>query len=410
MDATMITFLYNIIIHIILFLISPYLLFKYLKDPNFITERLGNYEKVKGKSIWLHAASMGEAGAAEVLIEKLRAELPDYKIIMAVNTKSGKERVQKFTHKPDKVYYAPFDCPFIISKAIKKLNPQYFVSIEAEFWLNLLRLMEKNTSEIYLVNGRVSPHTFKYIKYFTLYYEYCLDQYQGLLMKSKSDARRIKRLGANSEKVSVIGDLKLSSKTTEHKATLDLHFPQNKTIVTFGSTRPGEEEIIIKALDDLTEQIFPIIAPRHVDRIEELESLLKNTDIQHIRRSECEDVGENDLLLLDTIGELVEFYKISDIAFVGGSLIDYGGHNPVEPASVGTPVLFGPYMSTPEFSSSLLLKNDGAIQVEDGKDLKRELQHLLSDKSRLKQMGTNCKKTVAEMGHIVDDYVEEIVT
>jgi len=370
--------------------------------------------------IWIHAVSVGEAMAVRGLFSGLAKAYADKKFIISTVTSTGNKIAKSIARDNDLVTYLPLDFSFIVRKVIDKANPGLFIIAETEIWPNLISYLYKRNIPVVVVNGRISDNSFKGYMLIKFLLRPILNKVALFCVQTERDAQRLLKLGVYEDKVKVTGNMKFdikdytdSKKTclpeqvrdyTDLKQKLGLEV-KGKLFVS-ASTHPGEEEIILKVYKDLLRDYSSLrllIAPRHPERAKEVEkTVLKNgfrpfrisqlngqtgkwfdrLTIPRTIPSEVEGRANGQtVFILDTIGQLMNYYAISDIVFVGGSLVKKGGHNILEPASLGRPVLFGPHMFNFRDIAELFLKNQAAILVHNQKELREKIKDLLSNSS-----------------------------
>jgi 3-deoxy-D-manno-octulosonic-acid transferase len=398
---------YNIFSFIALIFYLPRLLLK--KGPEnrsaYIGERLGmsDYESV---DIWVHAVSVGEVVAALPFLKALKKNLPDLKVLLSTTTYTGqKVASDKFTG-ADRLMYMPWDTGVCVKRAVRALRPGIFIAVETELWPALFYELKKAGTEIVVLNGRLSYKSFRGYMRIRPFIKRVLSLVRYFYMQSKSDVDRIVMIGAEPEKVVLMGNFKFDA---EFKTTGDdagwLRMFKGRLMVA-GSTHRGEEEMVIDAYEKIRELINDlnlVLAPRHPERFTEVEEILRQKNLKFCRRSEIKDGISTDLfkrdlpciILLDTIGELSQVYAKADVAFVGGSLQPFGGHNILEPAYWGKPVVFGPFMDNFPISSDFLRK-DAAVEVKGTDDMASSVMDILNNREKARSMGEKARTIVRE--------------
>jgi 3-deoxy-D-manno-octulosonic-acid transferase len=388
--------IYNFLSLIALVLYLPWLLFK--KGPenrlSYLAERFGISE-YKNTDIWIHAVSVGEVTASLTFLNRLKKEFPGIKIVFSTTTYTGQKIAREKFQAADRIMYIPWDNLLCVKRAVRLLKPKIFITVETELWPALFKALKNSGSHIILLNGRISPESFNGYKRIKFFMKRILSYVDFLYMQGKGDAERIILLGAEPEKVKVIGNFKFDAdfnpavKTEEWVSTL------SGKIMVAGSTHKGEEEIVLDAFESIKHNISNvklILAPRHPERFNEVEELLKNRKMNFVRRS---DMGQGfyDIILLDTIGELPQVFSMADITFIGGSLLPFGGHNILEPAYWGSPIIFGPHMDNFPIAQEFL--NDGAaVLVNNSGDITTAVLDIMEDAEKAKLMGQKAKAIV----------------
>lgn len=358
------------------------------------------------RPVWVHAVSVGEVMASVPFIREIQTTLPDQPLYVSTVTETGFQTATANLKHVDAIFYFPFDFPFIVRKAVSRINPKLFIALETEIWPNLLRELGKRNIPSLIISGRISSVSFKRYYFFRWFFKRVLENVSCFCMQTENDAARITRMGALPERVTVSGNIKFDQQipaiTREQKSRLytELNISTRQKVFIAGSTHKGEEETVA-AVYGMLREIFPdlvlIIAPRHPERFAEVETLLKSRGIDFIKKTGLAGTGTvPGVVLLDTIGELSKLYSISTIVFVGGSLVPVGGHNVLEPAVFAKPVIFGPHMDNFEEISRILLAGKAAFQVSDTQDFFEKALRLLQDDALREQTGQNAFNVITE--------------
>jgi len=402
--------LYNILITLLLILASPYFLFRSLFQEKFrraLPQRLGFFETPSfRRSIWVHAASVGEVFCSIPLLKKIKEEFPLSKIVLTTLTSTGHEAAKTRVPEADRVFFLPIDHPLIVKRAIEKIQPGILLIAETELWPNLLRACGEKGIPIVLFNGRISQRSFRRYLRFKFFFKECLKHISLFLMQTEEDRKRIFEIGGESQKIRTVGNLKFDqtfppfTHETLSGVAKKLDLQGMEKILIAGSTHAGEEEILVslyKALKEIIPPLVLILAPRHLERLEEVEGILRRESVAWSRKTTLipgagrSDQRQPGVILLDTMGELMGVYSLGTLVFVGGSLVPVGGHNPLEPLFFEKCVLFGPYMFNFLEISTRLIEEGGAIQVSGKEDLFSQLKRLFFDELD--------RKAVGEKGH-----------
>jgi len=389
-----------------------------------LLQRLGFYPRTLRQSmrgarpIWLHAASVGEVLAARAFAEALKSKFPERKIVFSTFTLAGREVARKSIPAADLCILAPLDHPWIVGRALAVFDPGILIVLETEIWPSLLRLSYRKGIPTLLLSGRVSSRSFRYYLFFRRFFSQVVKHLTALGMQSALDAERMMRLGTDASRLSVTGNLKDASMPEKVKrapcATRQELLPNGgngRRVLVAGSTHRGEEEIILEAFQALKPS-FPnlvlVLAPRHPQRFPEVEKLLVSRGLRYSKRSDKNGGGDTapDVVFVDTLGELAAFYSVADVAFVGGSLVDGGGHNVMEPARFSKPVLFGPHMTNFSRIAEDLKRSGGGIEVCGKEDLTRELTRFLSDRSSVEKAGARAYDVVKKDQKVVERSME----
>ena len=364
-----------------------------------LAERFGFYPKKLRRSlalsrpIWIHAASVGEVRSAEALVGELKLRAPERKILLSTFTATG-HRIARQIPQVDGVIYLPLDFSWTVRRALRAFDPSLLLIVETEIWPNLLRGAFVRGIPTVLLSGRLSEKAFVRYSFLRAFFRRVLSFFSVFGMQSRADAARIAKLGAQEEKVSVVGSLKFAAQFAGNGwQKLVSARDSSRPLIVAGSSHPGEEEILLAAFKSARAR-FPglslVLAPRHPERFDDVEKLLVKNAFAFERRSRLAAVDQlflHDVLLLDTVGELPAFFAAGDIAFVGGSLVDVGGHNLLEPARFQKPILFGPHMANFKTIAEEMKRIGGAIEVRDADDLARACIELLDDSQARARMG-----------------------
>ncbi len=421
----MIYFTYNLVLTFILTIYVSYLLIRALIQKDFRTElleRMGYFHYVSSKrTIWLHAASVGEISGSIPILKKIKEEFPANDIIITTMTRSGNETAKKSFPEAKKILFFPIDHPFFLNNVIKKIKPALLLIAETELWPNLIMSCRRLKIPIIIFNGRISKKSFPRYNLFKSFFKSLLNQNILFLMQTEEDRDRILSIGAPLERTKVMGNLKFditpSPSWEERRIEFSklLMIDERDLILIAGSTHSGEEEVILeiyKRLKNLFPNLILILAPRHISRIAEVEEILKKKSISWIKRTSLQtnifERNPHDVILIDTIGELMNLYSLASLAFIGGSLVPVGGHNPIEPLLFKKCVLFGPHMFNFKEISGLLIKEGGAIMVKDDKELYYQLMNLLSDETLRNQIGERGYKIIENNRGAKERIFEEI--
>lgn len=391
-----------LIYNLILLFFFPIVLFYsyiFLKKEKF-REHFGNLKISNNKKhIWIHAVSVGEIMAAIPIIKELKTKCPQENILVSVTTTLGYKIALKKFDQEIKVIFAPLDFPWVLKKTINQINPKILCILETEIWPNLLQYTSKKKIPILMLNGRIYKKDVTRYKLLSSFFKTVLKNFSFCAMQTEQDKKWIIEIGASKEKISVFGNSKFDILSNEIKPLFtEYQFKKcSFEIIVAGSTHQKEDEIIINTYNKIkNENIKLIIAPRHFNRIPELEKYCKKLGLTSCRKTQNIDIKNIDVVILDTIGELMSAYKIADVVFVGGSLVPVGGHNVMEPAVLGKPIIFGPYMENFEEIKNLLLLNNGAKQIKTEEELKKELVIFLSDIKKRNIIGENARLIIKQ--------------
>jgi 3-deoxy-D-manno-octulosonic-acid transferase len=343
------------------------------------------------KTVWIHCASLGEAKAVEPMIPFLK----DYNIIVSTITKSAREYVAKIKG----ISYfalAPVDVYPFIASILKKIKPDVLILIETEFWPSMITCANKLGTKIITVNGRISKGAFPYYKLTKFFWKPFLNLITYISVRNKHDYKRFLALTDNKDKIGITGNIKYDRDFTSETITKEnLFLADNDLILTAGSTREGEETILLKSFVQLKNtftNLKLIIAPRHIARVNEICSLIKKNNLSFELFSKLTD-SKKDVIIIDVFGKLQTIYSISDIVFIGGSIVNKGGQNPIEAAAYSKPIIFGKYMYNFE-SESASLKNNGAFEINNQKEFVDTATKLLNDINLRQETGKKALEVV----------------
>ena len=365
-------------------------------------------KKIEGRrAIWIHAASVGEIVATSPLVKEVKKEFPEAVVVVSVVTATGHAMAHRIISEAEGIIFFPLDLPYLTRKILHIIKPITILLVETEIWPNFLRIAESENIPVMMVNGRISDRSIKRYKYISAFTREMLRSIERFCMQSKFDAAYIESLGAHTPDITVTGNMKYDQTYAtvsyeEKQALLDeFGFGNNHPIIIAGSTHKGEEEAIFETFKQVLKE-YPqarlLIAPREIYRGHDVQNIAKRYELSAICRSDMkEPVHEGiPVVVLDTIGELGRLYSLGDIIFVGGSLVKTGGHNILEPAAHGKPILVGPHMFNFKEIFALLNSRNACEQVKNGKELTAMVLRLCNDRDLAKKMGQNCLDIIKE--------------
>ncbi len=396
-------FLYYILTGCLLLLISPFIILRGLISSSFrnqIKERMagaGSLPELKN-TLWIHASSVGEVRLAKIIIAGLIRDGETRPIALSTFTPTGCA-LAKEENLPN-VFRLPLDFPVWMNPVFERIQPAKLILIEAELWPCLLRQCKSRNIPVIQVNGRVSEKSVRQYGKFPAFFLWMTQSINTFSMRSSTDANRLEQLGVDKEKILVTGNIKFDITSIEGEGNLPLEWKTDSNILVFGSTRPGEEGPIMEALVKLRQE-FPdligVIAPRHMQRCREVEDLIREFKVDYTLLSQLDDVSDwtGTVLLVDSLGKLNAFYNSATVAYVGGGFNPrFGGHNILEPAGLGKPVLFGKFMSNFEEEAKLLTQSGGGVQMQNIDELYSVLVRLLKDSVERQKLGQLAATTV----------------
>jgi 3-deoxy-D-manno-octulosonic-acid transferase len=407
--------LYSFLTLVVFVIVSPYFLYQAIRYNKYIGslgQRLGYLPislNVDGEeSIWIHAVSVGEALTARALAADLKERYPRLRLYLSTTTIAGQHVARRSLQHVDAVFYFPFDWAFIVKRTLSIVRPRVFVMMETEIWPNLLRLCRARGVRTVLINGRISSRSYPRYRIIRPFFRRVLADVDRFCMQSDESARRIIELGADASKVTITGSLKFDS--LEMPAVVSHGKPRervlrffrlspNRLVLVAGSTVKGEEPAVLKAFSRLkgaSPSAMAILAPRQPERFGEVERLARDAGFVTARRSDLpiDTEPRADVVVLDTIGELAQLYQVATVVFVGGSLVDHGGHNILEPAVFGKPIVFGPHMQNFKEIVDAFVRNDAAVQVGSERELEQAMISLATDPVRRAKLGAAARALV----------------
>lgn len=371
-----------------------YLLWRARRQPEYLRhwgERLGGAPRLADRHvIWLHAVSVGETRAAAPLIHALRTRYPDHALLLTHTTPTGRQTGAALFGGQVVQAYLPYDLPWCVRRFLDRTRPRLGVILETEVWPNLLAACERRGVPIYLVNARLSERSARGYARFSALTRASLARFRGVAAQTAADAERLERLGARA--VRVAGNLKFDvpppddteRKVAELRAAWGARF-----VFLAASTREGEEGLLLDALAALDlPNLLLVIVPRHPQRFEEVARLIEARGLQLTRRSQGRAVAPGvSVFLGDSMGEMAAYYAAADVAFIGGSLLPYGGQNLIEAAAAGVPVLIGPHTWNFAEAAERAVACGAALRVADVGELAERLKNLYSDAALRQEMG-----------------------
>ena len=384
---------------LLLWLALPYALLhlwlRSRKQPEYLEhvgERFGNYAPHDGKPvIWLHTVSVGETRAVASLAKQLQEAWPGHRLLLTHTTPTGRAESERLFGNDVIRVYLPYDYPFAVSKFLENFRPAVGVLMETEIWPNLIHACHERHIPLLLLNARMSEKSAgRYARYPNLT-RAALQQLSCIAAQTRADAERLEQLGASD--VAVMGNLKFDIRPPQEMfelgKVLRRRFGEARKIFLAASTRDGEEKLLLEALESVDiPGLLTIIVPRHPQRFDEVAAMLAERGLEFVRRSEERDVPEQVRMVLgDSMGEMFAYYAACDIAFIGGSLLPFGGQNLMEACALGKPVLIGPHTHNFAEASRLAVEGGAALRVADAQELGVELQKMLEAPVTLHAMG-----------------------
>lgn len=358
----------------------------------------------KKRSIWIHAVSVGEVLSLQNLVVEIKKNHPDWTINFSCLTNSGFHMAKQKLKGVDKIFFLPLDFRCVVLRFFQRIKPDVFVLAESEFWPNLLRVAHQRTRGVLLVNGRISPRSFRRFRKIKFLIKRVLLNINQFLVQTDRDEEMLLQIGVDPSVIEVAGNLKaeieLPVLSQEDGVNIrnELNIPETAKLVVAGSVRKGEEEPLLDAFSDAKQEnpdLLLVLALRHPDRGEEVEGICQGYPFEVYRRTNIAPGPRWDILILDTLGELAKFYALSDVAFVGGSLIPWGGHNLLEPAFYAKPIFFGPHMDNFAHLADIFIQSGAARMVKTKKDLVN--MFCMEEEKDLHEMGRRAQLTLQSL-------------
>ena len=430
--------LYSILLTLVFLACLPYFAYQALVNRKYVMnlrERMGRLPDSLNASLrndgrvtlWLHCVSVGETLAAVPLVKALHARFPQHRLVISTTTATGqavaRERFGAFAE----VCYFPFDWRFTVRRALDTIRPHAVILLESELWPNFLRECQARQIPVLVANGRISDRSFERSSRIALLLRPIYRRVTRWLMQSEIDAQRAATLGALNVAVSGnlkydIGDAASGDKLNSTAQQLNELFAlTNAPLIVAGSTTEGEDEIVLAAFSQLKklrvvgqDTILPyhprlLIAPRHPERFAQVADLIAASGFSWTRRSQADAQSpQAEIILLDTIGELAAVYQFAAVVFVGGSLVPKGGHNILEPALYGKPIIVGPYTFNFRDITQEFLRRDAVIQLTSSDELAPTWQRLLTDAAFAQRLGDNARQTIAANRGATERTVEAV--
>ncbi|MGC2354188.1 MAG: 3-deoxy-D-manno-octulosonic acid transferase [Candidatus Udaeobacter sp.] len=414
----MIRFIYNLLWPLGLLFFLPGYFTKMLRRGGYrekFGQRLGIYDRAlcarmsKQRSTWLHAVSVGEVNVALKLANALRTHEPDLHCALTTTTTTGFALARKNAPQWIEVMYTPLDYWPVMRRAFSVIRPVRIVLVEAEIWPNLAAEAHARRIPLALVNARLSARSERRYRQFRFFISPTFRLLDLVCVPEKEDAKRWAALGVSQDRIRLTGSIKYDPagldqvaeiQETAHPVSLN-HLEPESPVLFGGSTHRGEEEVLANIFLRLRQQ-FPslrlFVAPRHVERLQEIRAQLDALRLQVTLASEALAHRElnADCMLLDTTGELQRWYGIATVVFIGKSLTAHGGQNPVEPILAGKPVVFGPHMENFATLANMLVSKKGAVQVQDVNSLEQALAELLHDREARQRLVQNAREVLSE--------------
>ena len=407
--------LYSIIAFVAAVVLSPYFIYQALRHNKYVGslgQRLGylpvSFNLDADESIWIHAVSVGEVMATRPIITELRQRYPRLRLFLSTTTLTGQQIARRSVSDVDGVFYFPFDWAFTVRRTLRLVKPKLFIVVEKEIWPNVLRECRRQGVKTLVVNGRISARSFARYRLVRPFFRRVLADVDRFCVQGEETSRRLIALGADPSRITITGSLKFDSLDAasmpgrgRERVLRFFRISPGRPVFVAGSTMKGEEEAVIRVFNHLrssgaTSNALLVLAARHPERFGEVERLCRHEGLSTIRRTELRIDSEPrvDAVIVDTIGELAQLYQIATTVFVGGSLVPAGGHNILEPAIHGKPIVFGPHMQNFAEIADSFLTHGAAVQVRNDRELEEAVVALMGDPVRRARLGAAARALV----------------
>lgn len=358
-------------------------------------------------SIWIHAVSVGEVLSARALIVRLKRLYPEHRILVSTTTTTGQDIARRFMSGIDATFYVPLDLTSFVNRALDRAKPEMLMLIDTEIWPNLLKACHRRGVKTILLNGRLSDASYRGYQFIGRSIKGVMANLDSVCAQTPLWGQRFINLGVLPERVKITGSLKFdsvsvlpdSAQVQDTDALLQIfNFSADVPVIIAGSTTSGEEQLILNTFERIRSSFAKcvlILAPRRPERFLEVRQLAKKHGFSVAMRTDLKETPSTvEVIVLDTIGELNQLFQVATVVFVGGSLVDFGGHNILEPAIHGKPIIFGKHMENFLEISSLFVSQDAAWQVHSASELEESFCVLLNDPKRCKTLGTNARSLI----------------
>lgn len=416
--------MFRLVYSILFTLCMPFVFLKLLwrgyKAPEYRSRRLERFGFFKtpklNQAIWVHAVSVGEVLAAEPIVREILKRHPERDVVITTMTPTSSERIEKLFG--DSVFhvYAPYDVPFMVQAFLKRIKPEFLIIMETELWPNMIHQTKALKCPVVLVNARLSERSAKGYRRLSPVIGWMLNELSLVLCQYENDAKRFASLGISNDKIYVTGsvkyDITIPTTISEQARQLRHQLDDQRPIWIAASTHEGEDERVLSVHQEVKSQ-FPgailVLVPRHPERFDSAYKQATQKGFKTYRRTQESTIpSDSEVFVVDTMGEVMNFFAASKVAFIGGSLVEVGGHNPIEPGALGLPILIGPYTFNFEAICQKLANAKGLKIVSDEADLSATLVSLLAQPEQAKQMGQRALLEVEAQKGAVERVVKYI--
>lgn len=421
---------YSLLFSVGLVLAAPFYLWR-LRGKKVLThwrERFGflpqSMQQAESGAVWVHAVSVGETLAVVGLVQEILRHFPKCKVFLSHVTAAGREAGEhRLPHVAGR-FYLPLDWECAVGRVLARIRPALMVIVETELWPNLLHAVHSRGCRVVLVNGRLSDRSFRRYRLVRPFMQRVLENVDHLCAQTSTDAERYRAIGTAPERITTTGNLKFDSRPPQlgdfsRRLKKAIDGVPRRPVVVAASTMLGEEPLVLEAWDEIrtkSPQGLLVLAPRHPARFEDVARMLVASQRSVVRRTELEtsegglvaQLHSPQILLLDSIGELAGLFEVADVVFVGGTLVPTGGHNLLEPAYWGKPIVFGPHMHNFRDVAQLFLNEAAALQVRSAHELADTVVELLQDERRSQALGERARRLLERESGATDRVMNQI--
>lgn len=414
-------YIYNLLLALLAPLMVPYAAWRLITGKESLSsyrQKLGRYDFTPPEKggIWIHAVSVGETNTAALLVNELLKRRENLPITFSTSTAGGMETAGSKLEGKATLIYFPLDFPGAVRSALSFFSPRVVVLTETEIWPNFIHNARKSGIGTILINGRISDSSFRRYRLIRPLFRPFIRSIDRLLMQSEKDAERIIYLGAAGETPVVTGTMKFDGRLPDEGLSKEeirrsFGIPENAKVVALASSHPGEDELFLNTIKKLSAKfsgLYPVIAPRHIHRAEEIRKLCIDEGFSLPRLRSENSGGPGSIMILDTLGELVNLYGAVDVAIIGGSFIPHGGQNPLEASGWKLPVIFGPHMQNFRDVSQKLVESGGAVQVAGLDGLTSAVSRWLESADECREAGLAGYNTILKNRGALHKTVEAI--